>query len=394
MDNVVGSGQSESQDTRLAAAEATRQALKSLGGRRPRLGFYFASSRHHLKAVLDAAAEAAPGTDIVATHTAGELTERGLLRGGLTCLLVASDRLHFDVQAATGVKASHQDVAKRLCANFATANKEAAAKGLGLSTTVLLVDGLAGTGEKLVREVMHGTRMFQQVVGGAAGDDGAFKSTWVGARGEAAPDSAAAVHIFDRSPWGVGVDHGLRPKTQRMTVTKAKGNVLYELDGRPAFDVYKDYAKTRGIELDAASAANFLIGNELGVFFLDELHHARAPVGVGASGELNLVADVTEGSSVCILDGEAPSMVEAAERAAAEARDNLKGGRAAGVLLFDCVCRGMILKEQFQKEIDAVRAVFPDVPIAGFLTYGEIARFKGRLDGWHNTTTVVAAIPA
>jgi hypothetical protein len=72
----------------------------------------------------------------------------------------------------------------------------------------------------------------------------------------------------------------------------------------------------------------------------------------------------------------------------------LKGGRAAGVLLFDCVCRGMILKDQFQKEIDAVRAVFPDVPIAGFLTYGEIARFKGRLDGWHNTTTVVAAIPA
>lgn len=87
-------------------------------------------------------------------------------------------------------------------------------------------------------------------------------------------------------------------------------------------------------------------------------------------------------------------MVEAAQRAAGEAKENLKGGRAAGVLLFDCVCRGMILKEQFQREIDAVRSVFPEVPIAGFLTYGEIARFKGRLDGWHNTTSVVAAIPA
>ncbi|MBS1153045.1 MAG: hypothetical protein H6Q89_4743 [Myxococcaceae bacterium] len=30
----------------------------------------------------------------------------------------------------------------------------------------------------------------------------------------------------------------------------------------------------------------------------------------------------------------------------------------------------------------------------GFLSYGEIARFRGRLDGWHNTTTVVTAIPA
>ena len=41
-----------------------------------------------------------------------------------------------------------------------------------------------------------------------------------------------------------------------------------------------------------------------------------------------------------------------------------------------------------------VRAAFPGVPVAGFLTYGEIARFKGHMDGWHNTTAVVAAIPA
>jgi len=394
MDNLVGTGQSETEDTRTAAGEATRQALKMLQGRKARLGFMFASAKHSLKEAMDAALQAAPGMELVASHTAGELTERGLSRGGIAVLLIASERVHFDVQGAFGVKASHQDVAKKLCASFAAANREAATRGLGLSTTVLLVDGLAGTGEKLVREVMQGTRMFQQVVGGAAGDDGAFRKTCVGARGEAGPDAAAAVHVFDKTPWGVGVDHGLRPRTQRMTVTKAKGNVLYELDGRPAFEVYKEYAKSRGVELEPESAGNFLIGNELGVFFLDELHHARAPVGVGETGELNLVADITEGSSVCILDGEADAMVEAAERAAGEARDNLKGGRAAGVLLFDCVCRGMILKEQFQREIDAVRAVFPDAPIAGFLTYGEIARFKGRLDGWHNTTTVVAAIPA
>jgi small ligand-binding sensory domain FIST len=41
-----------------------------------------------------------------------------------------------------------------------------------------------------------------------------------------------------------------------------------------------------------------------------------------------------------------------------------------------------------------VRATFGDVPVAGFLTYGEIARYRGRLDGWHNATAVVAAIPA
>ena len=183
------------------------------------------------------------------------------------------------------------------------------------------------------------------------------------ARGFAAPDSAVAAHIFDKAQWGVGVDHGLRPKTKRMTVTKAKRAVLYELDGRPAFDVYKDYAAEKGVALDPKTAGSFLVGNELGVFFLDELHHARAPVGVGAAGELNLVADIEEGASVCILDGEPDSMVEACQRAATEAKANLKGAKAAGVLVFDCVCRGMILGDKFQREIDAVRKVFPDVPV-------------------------------
>ena len=52
----------------------------------------------------------------------------------------------------------------------------------------------------------------------------------------------------------------------------------------------------------------------------------------------------------------------------------------------------MILDRGFSREIDAVQSVFPGVPIAGLLTYGEIARFKGRLEGWHNTTAVVVEV--
>jgi hypothetical protein len=393
MSNETGSGASVLADTRAAVIEAVQKASKGLK-LKPRMGFLFTSARHDLKNVLEVARGAAPGVDFVACHTAGEFTEAGLTRGGVAVMLLASDTIVYDIAWAKQIKAAHEPAAKELCARFAETTKEAALKQLGLSTTVMLVDGLAGTGEKLVKQVMHGTRMFQQVVGGAAGDDGAFKATGVGAKNFAASDAAVAAHIFDKTQWGVGVDHGLRPKTKRMTVTKAKDAVLHELDGRPAFDVYKEYAAERGVALDPKTAGNFLIGNELGVFFLDELHHARAPVGVGPNGELNLVADIEEGASVCILDGEPDSMVEACARAATEAKANLKGAKVAGVLVFDCVCRGMILGDKFQREIDAVRKVFPDTPVTGFLTYGEIARFRGRLDGWHNTTTVVTAIPA
>jgi methyl-accepting chemotaxis protein len=179
-----------------------------------------------------------------------------------------------------------------------------------------------------------------------------------------------------------------------MVVSRARASVLYEIDGRPAFDVYRDHASARGVRLTPEDAGPFLIGNELGVYLFDRLNRARAPLSVGPGGSLNLAAEIPEGASVCILDGEPDSMVAAAKDAAKEAAQRVEDGRVAGVIVFDCVCRGMILKDQFQREIDAVRGVFGDVPVAGFLTYGEIARYGGKLDGWHNTTAVVVAIPA
>ncbi|HET8648209.1 MAG TPA: FIST C-terminal domain-containing protein [Vicinamibacteria bacterium] len=272
--------------------------------------------------------------------------------------------------------------------------KAQAVQGRPVSTTIVLTDGLNGAGEDLVNEILAATRPLQQVVGGAAGDDGAFAATTVGAGEQAHSDGAAVLHAFSPRPWGVGVDHGLDPISQRMRVTRSSGNVVHQLDYRPAFDVYREYAARKGVKLEAPSAGPFLIANELGIFTFDEVKRARAPLSVGADGSLSCAAGIPQGAEVAILDGQPDKMVAAARRAAEEAHRNLNGAPAAAVLLFDCVCRGMILDAQFGREIDAVQSVFPGVPIAGLLTYGEIARFKGRLDGWHNTTAVVAAIPA
>jgi methyl-accepting chemotaxis protein len=394
MPTIAGSGRSLLVDSRAAATEAVRMAVGPLGEAPPKFGLLFASPKHDLGAALAAAEQAAPGAAFFGCSTAGEITERGLTRGHLAALVVSTDEMLVEVASANGVKADPAAAARTLCEKFAPTARTAAGHGYGMSSSVLLVDGLNGAGEGLVTRVLDASRAFQQVVGGAAGDDGAFSATYVGAHGRAGTDSAAVLHTFSRKPWGVGVDHGLRPAGARMRVTRAAGNVVNQLDGRPAFDVYKDFAAGRGVKLTHENAGQFLIANEHGNFVFDELRRARAPLSVGPDGSLTCAAGIPEGATVSILDGEPASMVEAARRAALEAQKNLGGARAAGVLLFDCVCRGMILNHHFGREIEAVRSVFPDAPVTGLLTYGEIARFKGRLDGWHNTTAVVAAIPA
>ena len=392
METYIGTGAKTGPSADVAVTEATKSALAFLGRAKPSYGFLFASPDLDLRVALATAKELS-GAEIIGCTTAGEITDAGPTRGGVAVMLVASDAT-TTVQMASGLKANPERAARELASSLSQTKKAAAGYEQRNLTTVLLTDGLAGTGERVVSE-LYGSRIQSgtQIVGGAAGDDGRFTATLVGATGKASVDAAVALHVFSARRWGIGVKHGLRPTTKQMRVTKADGNVVFEIENQPAFAAYERHAAARGIALTADNASAYMIANELGVHFFERIGRARAPLSVGPGGSLGCAAEVPRGSMVSILDGDPESMVSAARAAAEEARDSLDGGPAAGILLFDCVCRGMILKTDFRREVDAVRSVFPDVPIAGFLTYGEIARSHDKLDGWHNATAVVVAIP-
>src|SRR5262249_14933078 len=192
----------------------------------------------------------------------------------------------------------------------------------------------------------------------ASADEGRFKRTVVGSGFEWDNDAAVALHVLGPEPWGVGVGHGLEPAGKRMRITKVQRNVVYEIDNMPAFEAYRRHAAEQGVSLTKENAGRYMIANELGVLFFDKVNRARAPLSVGTDGSLVCAAGLPENAQVSILNGNPPTMIHAARSAAEEARRNLGDKKAAGVLLFDCVCRGMILKDQFQEEIDAVRSVF------------------------------------
>jgi hypothetical protein len=391
MATITASGASARSETSVAAAKAVAQARATLGAHKPSFGFLFASPEHALgEALKTARAEA--GVDLMGCSTAGEFTERGLTRGGVSILLVSSDGVDVTGALARGLAAEPRRVADRLEADAGLQRKDAAARGRHHATTVLFADALAGTCESLVTDLHARARGGSQLVGGAAGDGGRFLRTEVGLGQEADADAAVVYSFLSEKPWGIGVNHGLRSTTKQMRVTRASGNVVFELDGRPAFQAYVEHGASRGVRLTPETATSYMVGNELGIHFFDKIARVRAPLSVGPDGSLRCAAEIPQGSLVSILDGDCDHMIEAARGAATEAKASLDGA-AAGVLVFDCVCRGMILKDQFNREIDAVRSVFGEVPVAGFLTYGEIARYQGRLDGWHNATAVVVAIP-
>ncbi len=62
-------------------------------------------------------------------------------------------------------------------------------------------------------------------------------------------------------------------------------------------------------------------------------------------------------------------------------------------MVFDCICRNLILGDRFVEAIDSIGEELGGVPLGGLETYGEIALQTEEFSGFHNTTTVLLAFP-
>jgi hypothetical protein len=392
MATKTGSGFSRKENAVAAAREAVSQALKNMTGGPPDLLVVFASTVYDLKVLLKEIRATSGTSNIVGCTTAGEFTEAGPNSNSVEIMALKSDAMIFEPVKASGLKtnpAALTHAVKDFQPQCATMSK----KGYGHATVMMFIDPFVGDGEGVVNALRKHTGAFCQVVGGGAGDDGKFIGANVFLGEEVLSEAAVLVKIFSKNRIGIGAKHGMNNCTKPMRVTKSSGNILQEIDEKPAFEAYLAFAKTQGVELTRETAPAFMMDHELAIqagYFTK----IRAPFKVHPDGSLQMAAEVPQGSMVCIVDSDAKRLTQAATEAAEEAKKNLGDSKASGVLVFDCICRKTILGDKFGTEIDAIASVFEkDTPIVGFATYGEIAQYGGLFNGWHNSTSVVCALP-
>ena len=107
---------------------------------------------------------------------------------------------------------------------------------------------------------------------------------------------------------------------------------------------------------------------------------------------LSMIAEVPQDGLAWFMEGDVDSVLEATDQACEAAIGAIGDRRPLGLLTFDCAARrGVLGDEGISREVERVTRQADGAPIAGFYSYGEIARTSG-VSGFHNQTIVVLAV--
>ena len=305
-----------------------------------------------------------PSANIIMGSTSGEIMEDLVYDDSLVVTAIDFEKteLRFASMSIDDAKDSHD-------AGVQMAEK---LKGEGLCHVFLLSDGLHVNGSEIVKGINSALDKDVPCTGGLAGDAANFEKTLVGLNAAPQESQIVAVGFYgDSLEVGYGSVGGWDNFGAERLVTRSEGNVLYELDGQSALDLYKMYLGDKATELPG-SALLFPLGLK---FDEDSDTIVRTVLAVDdESNSMTFAGDIPEGCYVRLMKANFDKLIEGANLAAEHTTQ--KGGDSGDklALLISCVGRKLILGQRIDEEVEAVMDVLGDgTTITGFYSYGEIS---------------------
>ena len=389
---------SKNTDSYQAGYEAAKIAVDRAGGGQPDFLFAFASAIFNQPDLARGIRDGGGKAPFIGCSGAGEITNEGPNQKSVGVMAIRSDGISFYTGLGKDIKSGARE------AGQAVAREVKAKADKSLRAFIMLPDVLTGNGADIVRGVLDVMGPHFPVVGGAAGDDFLFEKTYQYRDDEVTSGAVGGVGLAGKFTIGIGVRHGWVPIGLPMKVTKAKGAVLYELDGKPAVSIYEDYFGQRAEELRKEALARLAITYPLGLKIpeYEEEYLIRDPITVGADGSITCAAEIPDGSEVRLMIGSKEKAIEAAQDAARHLMKEFEIDKTEPkfVLMFNCIAREKLFAQNANDEIHAVMQIIgPDVPLLGFYTYGEQAPLGGEVRDpekcdprFYNETVVMFAI--
>ena len=255
---------------------------------------------------------------------------------------------------------------------------------------LVLSDGLQVNGSELIRGMNAILPDSVIITGGLAGDGDRFKQTWVIKDNTPAGGFVSAVGFYgDRIHLGHGSKGGWDYLGPERRVTRSEGNILYELDGKPALKLYKEYLGDRASELPASALLFPLALKQQGA---EGDYLVRTILAVEESDQsMTFAGNIPQNSVVQLMRGNFDRLISGASDAALMTKSEDPQNTLA--IAITCVGRRLILGERAEEEIEATLEVFPSgTRQIGFYSYGELSPYANGRCELHNQTMTLTTI--
>ena len=324
-----------------------------------------------------------PNARVVFCSTAGEILNNEVADNTLAVTAIEFEK--------TDIKTSISNIADFKDSHAAGKQLVEALQGGNLKHIIVLADGQLVNGSELVRgmnEVLDGK---VTISGGLAGDGPRFQKTLVGLDSNIVAGNLVAIGLYgDHLLVGHGSNGGWDSFGPYRKVTKSKSNVLYELEGKSALDLYKQYLGDLASGLPG-TALLFPLSIKMDD---DSEPVVRTVLSVSeADHSMTFAGDIPEGSYARLMKANFDRLIDAASGAATNTFTAFNGMQPELALLISCVGRKLVLDQRVDEEVESVRDILGSKTfMTGFYSYGEISPLKkSNKCELHNQTMTITA---
>ena len=343
----------------------------------PTLAIVFSSVNHELKNISTLFQDL--NIDVVGCSTAGEIVDASLSEESIAALLLNLDPSNYQIKFEAYNDGNVYQSALNL-GRFAVECFE----NPGL---IIMSGGLTIDAEQLVEGIRDGVGRTVPIYGGLAGDDLNMQKTFA-FNHQIVSDQGISALIIDTTKVSVTgrAISGWEPVGGENIITKAKGNVVYQINGENAYEVFIRYfGFTENPSTDKIDQLITLQTNYPFQFIREEGYTVlRSPMVVSKEdGTITLTASVKEGDKFRFSYSPGFEVIE-------QTIDDFKEFRgrtpeADALILFSCKGRHGAFGPMLKDEIKGIYEQWKK-PLIGFLSYGEIGDIgKGECE-FHNET--------
>lgn len=262
---------------------------------------------------------------------------------------------------------------------------------LDIKSLTVILDGLSPNITKFLDDLFTSVPENTQIVGGGAGKM-TFENDPVIFTKENGIHKNAAILIKLSNRLDIGIQNGWQYLEGPFLTTNSHKNELKSLNFRNAFEVYKEIVeKDSGKTFDNQNFFDIAKSYPLGIVKYDKEIIVRDPIYVNDEGNLVLVGDIPQNSTINILKGNEDELIKSSATAVKEATKNIT--KRSSLIVFDCISRSIYLGDKFNNELKGMKenCTF-DTNLCGALTLGEIANNGDEYITFYNKSCVVGVL--